>query len=936
MTVSRKALFFAVLFLSTISGVASADPSAVRWRAWQSMPVFYNGRMMPLDTFAREKVEDICGRVRPKLTPPDIETDAAGSPFPDGKPRRFSAAELLYEWSVRPEAWERVAFIRAEYEPLREEVLGVPLTDRGVRLHYVSPRDIERCRELSSRLEQMQERQRRATRDGRPFEMTVLEKKAQKLYEAYVAYRLLSFNPENPAINRTRFDEELSEAAAAWRRFEPEVSQLAGLRGMETGAELLGAARTGLVGIMEVLRKPDWKLEEMEPRVAAFAEATGSMARQLATIFRKFKSDPPDWPPEQRERAWALFASLVAGAERTSVASEELFESLYDNGGQMPLVPSLNPRAAQWGTGREEAVPAWLSLQTVLYASDAYLSDYPAKPVEELRAAWKEAAKEYTSENRDGRATSKALGRFVASVRKLSEAIEPARKALFEKEDNEEDFEKTTYPPAGATMPEVLYNTVDPFLWAWATCLASVVFFALSFGIVRRPMMGLGILASLTAQGWMAWALTIRSIISGRAPVANMFETIVFVAMVVSFLGTWMTLVPLLWNGLSAAWHLTAWPWASSPVVTGREPSAWLGEKGRKLGTYIFFIPRLILVVFVGRFLLLYDPGQGTRRVISLLPETFSLDATMAWLAGMGVLLCGIWFLPRAALALVASLWAIPAAWRKIDRFKALKQFDGRKTVALAGAVICFLVALLAYVNPAGTFDKSISPLMPVLRNNFWLLIHVITITASYGAGALAWGLSNIAMAYYLFGRYRKPVRPSTDSVAGGHSPVGGMKAPAKRFPRKAPEACATLAAFSYKAIQVAVLLLAVGTILGGLWAAVSWGRFWGWDPKEVWALISLLVYLAVLHGRYAGWTGNFALHVGAIIGASSIVVAWYGVNYWMGVGMHSYGRGSGGTWVVLGVMAANWLFVAAAAVRYAVVQFNPVEPETAGEESWD
>ena len=60
--------------------------------------------------------------------------------------------------------------------------------------------------------------------------------------------------------------------------------------------------------------------------------------------------------------------------------------------------------------------------------------------------------------------------------------------------------------------------------------------------------------------------------------------------------------------------------------------------------------------------------------------------------------------------------------------------------------------------------------------------------------------------------------------------------------------------------LQIAVLLLLAGTILGALWADLSWGRFWGWDPKEVWALISLLVYLAFLHGRSIGWSGSFGI----------------------------------------------------------------------------
>ena len=68
------------------------------------------------------------------------------------------------------------------------------------------------------------------------------------------------------------------------------------------------------------------------------------------------------------------------------------------------------------------------------------------------------------------------------------------------------------------------------------------------------------------------------------------------------------------------------------------------------------------------------------------------------------------------------------------------------------------------------------------------------------------------------------------------------------------------LANFIYRAMQVGVLLIAAGTILGGVWADYSWGRFWGWDPKEVWALITLLVYLVPLHGRFAGWVSMFGL----------------------------------------------------------------------------
>jgi ABC-type transport system involved in cytochrome c biogenesis permease subunit len=125
------------------------------------------------------------------------------------------------------------------------------------------------------------------------------------------------------------------------------------------------------------------------------------------------------------------------------------------------------------------------------------------------------------------------------------------------------------------------------------------------------------------------------------------------------------------------------------------------------------------------------------------------------------------------------------------------------------------------------------------------------------------------------------------------------------------------LAGFTYTAIQITVLLLTAGTILGALWGDKAWGRFWGWDPKEVWALVSLLVYILILHARYVGWSGDFGMAVAAVLGATAVLFTWYGVNFLLNTGMHSYGTGSGGQWEVGGAVALNWLFLAAAASRY-------------------
>ena len=92
------------------------------------------------------------------------------------------------------------------------------------------------------------------------------------------------------------------------------------------------------------------------------------------------------------------------------------------------------------------------------------------------------------------------------------------------------------------------------------------------------------------------------------------------------------------------------------------------------------------------------------------------------------------------------------------------------------------------------------------------------------------------------------------------------------------PRRCAALSVYTYKLVQFAAILVFVGTILGAAWADKAWGRYWGWDPKEVWALVCFLVYMVIAHGRHTGWIGNFGLAAGTVLEGSAIMMTWYGV----------------------------------------------------------
>lgn len=194
----------------------------------------------------------------------------------------------------------------------------------------------------------------------------------------------------------------------------------------------------------------------------------------------------------------------------------------------------------------------------------------------------------------------------------------------------------------------------------------------------------------------------------------------------------------------------------------------------------------------------------------------------------------------------------------------------------LGAAPVAILTLILADTQPA-VLDSSINPLTPVLRNNFWLTVHVLSITSSYAAFALALGMAHIIL---IKGMLKQPVP-------------------------------ALLHAYLYRVLQIGVLLVATGTILGGIWANYSWGRFWDWDPKETWALITFLCYLIILHGRIAGWWSGFGIAVGSVLAFNSVLMAWYGVNFVLGKGLHSYGFGTGGGRFAAAFVALELAFLA-------------------------
>jgi ABC-type transport system involved in cytochrome c biogenesis permease subunit len=239
------------------------------------------------------------------------------------------------------------------------------------------------------------------------------------------------------------------------------------------------------------------------------------------------------------------------------------------------------------------------------------------------------------------------------------------------------------------------------------------------------------------------------------------------------------------------------------------------------------------------------------------------------------------------------------------DRAPITNMYESMLSVALAIAVMGSF-CVLAYRKPfylieaaimsAGVLiladafsDPSIRPLPPVLRSGFWLWTHVTTIMISYAMFAMAWFMGNVSLGCNFFRRADREFQKDLDQL-------------------------------TLLRLRIGVFLLTVGTLLGGLWADYSWGRFWGWDSKEVWALITLLCYLMVLHARYVGWIADFGVALCSVGSFVTVIMTWYVVNFIFATGMHSYGSGSGGGgYYVLAALAVQFLYLLAATkVKYA------------------
>ncbi len=840
-----------------LAAVGASKPATklgadLAYRTLGGLPVMHAGRIKPWDTVAREEVKQIYGRESIKLV------DAEGNPSETWAP---SAA--LLDWSARPDFWNDRSFILVEYLPLKRLILKADLEARLAAIEAAAETPAAAKAEArslakdesptASALRALAGHEGLADRDRAGLrELAVLLSEEHK----WLSPRILEeakVQVEGRSIPLVEWMEAISDKK----------------RGGPAGAEV--------------------KLDEVETKAL---DAGMRLMHYRAIRDRDFRSvEPLRAIPRPSSPAYLKYAAATIESLREGKVTPQTLPPLaFDAAKELDTYwkdlpredkkipgedPKFDARFSSWLRDRSVWVP--LALLIDAEPDEVERAGFSAAKVTALRDTYR--AMEQAEQSSPGAIGLAPVAAFVAAVRDLGQSLSPEN-----------------YPTSAAIEREISFNETAPFYKAPIAYGAALLCLILSLSVSadRRSAVGrmgrglyhLGMASFVGGIALEVFGFYSRVRITGWAPVTNMYETVIWVALMTAVIGLVLELIY-------------------------------------------------------------------------------------------------------------------------------------RKTYAATAASGVALFATLLAAN-VPLLDPDIKLLMPVLRSNYWLVVHVTTIVSSYAAFALAMGLGLIATGYYLTATYRHrpsllstmlPLLPglpllglglagvsasygtfgpsyvsdgttfyvlAITSVIGGILTGAGLIAPIgelinrvtfrESVPiREAVEAMAPavnpvvaalrakagtdeptldpralamkataakikpLSNFIYRAMQVGVLLVAAGTILGGVWADYSWGRFWGWDAKEVWALITLLVYLVPLHGRFAGWVNTFGLVTASVACFLSVLMAWYGVNFVLGVGLHSYGfTEGGGQGVVVAFSTAVLGISAGTAWRRSVASKAPTAPASA------
>ncbi len=808
--------------------------------------VMHEGRVKPLDTVAREEVKQVYGLETIKLADPREEVEKIIDPASwqakvntEWPVENWGHVGAFIGWSIDPGFWDDQPFILVDYLPLRREIVAQTVT---TRLKAIADK---------------------STTAG--DEKAALQELAELKDVTSAQLAKFAHDSKLPIDDRRTIAELAAKLSEEHKRMTPRE---------------LEEARIAVNG--EVVSFIDWaaKLQDQQrqfdlnPKSAARLTTVERRAVEAAMRLFTYKAYSGERP---QNSGVVLIMPRPANSKYLADSALSIKEARSKGTDDMPFfkLDELKAISTYWtNIPREDRhVPtenaefderyidwlrdnsAWVPLKVMLKANpdDLIKAGYPEGPTRSFLDAYH--ALEQAETSSPGQVSEAVGAQLLAASRELGEAVNPS-----------------IYPTTAMIERETHFNAMAPF-WrapiAYAAALAllvvSLVFVAVGgkptpTSLSAKTLYGLGLGALAAGIGLEVYGFYLRVAITGWAPVTNMYETVIWVALVAAVLSFLFE------------------------MIYRRVYFAMAGTAVALLGT------------ITAAHVPLLDPSikalQPVLRsnywlTIHVLTEVSSYAAFgLAWMLG-----------------LIACIYYLTATYRRSPRLYelALPLIPGLLLCVVGGGGV---LASYGFFGPRWSLGDAASGSysQPLLGGD--LLFRGL---AGMGLTGIWLSLTGIlAMGGELLDR--ASFRHREDEPETQRNPQGVNLDARGRAMQQTISIVKALSNFIYRTLQVGVLLIAVGTMLGGFWADVSWGRFWGWDPKEVWALATLLIYLVPLHGRFAGWIGTFGLVAASVVCFLSVIMAWYGVNFVLGVGLHSYGFTEGGSQGAMSVIIAGVL----------------------------
>jgi ABC-type transport system involved in cytochrome c biogenesis permease subunit len=845
------------------------------------------GRVKPLDTVARHETKQIYGRETIKLT------------GPDGTVKSWGPVEAFIDWQMptRDTFWDDQPFILAEFVPLKEKL-------------------------LASAVKQAL----RAAIDDASTEAS-----AKSALEALTKDEIVNHEALKRTLASVTLPATHKDALQAMSRKLDVAAKWLSPKDLETATVTVDGKTIPFEDwFRNLVRKKNGggmggepvKLSELENRAY---EVGGRLVHYKGIRDRTGVGSSPIYAalPRPGSEAYVKFVgealkkaiegqeTALSPLQRDAVAAlDRYFEDIPKSDRAMPGTNAdFDRKFSEWLTGRSP----WIPLFTVIESDDAELTvaGFPGDKSLALRDAFR--ALEAKAQEESGIDEAKASA-FASAIRAVGESVGAG-----------------TYPTAETLARETHFNKFAPFFKAPAVygtglflLLFSLVFTGIGanskgfFATAGKLTYWTGMAAFVAGIALEIYGFYLRVMISGWAPVTNMYETVIWVALVTAVLGLAMELIYRKIYAATAACGVAMLATLLAANVTLLDPEIRSLQPVLR-SNYWLTIHVLTIVSSYAAFALAL--GLGLLATVYYLTATYRTTPSLA-----SLVLPGLIGLPVLAFGYMASTGAVGEFVKSETGFylSFLAALTGLTlVVGSISAVVGELVARLlfrAYTSESPKASTVSEDWSSVTEREAESLLAEGTSTLTKSADGSAVAVLDPPSTQ------AKP-KPSklTDSIRQSSLQGVEPRSPRERSMTDTAARIKPLSNFIYRAMQVGVLLVAAGTILGGVWADYSWGRFWGWDPKEVWALIVLLVYLVPLHGRFAGWVNTFTLVAASVVCFMSVMMAWYGVNFVLGVGLHSYGFVEGGSQgVVLTCCTAVSAIVAGAWWRRYLAQTRP------------